>query len=137
MVDYGLARRATLESLYGGGPTMREDVCDAHPYLVRAGRFHGDPTGRECPVCRGARLVEVNYVYGDQLGPYEGRVKARADLERMAREHGEFRVYVVEVCLTCCWNHLVRSYVLGDGVDRRRARPSRSSGVGSGAARNG
>jgi len=25
----------------------------------------------------------------------------------------------------CGWNHLVRSYVLGDGVDRRVARGSR------------
>lgn len=137
MVDYGLARRATLESLYGGGPTMREDACDAHPYLVRAGKFHGEPTARECPVCRRERLVEVSYVYGEQLGAYEGRVKARAELEAMAREHGEFRVYVVEVCLGCCWNHLVQSFVLGDGVDRRRSGASARSGAGSRTARDG
>lgn len=117
MVDYGLARRATLTSLVTGTST-REDVCDAHPYLLRAARHHGEPTGRECPVCRRQRLVQVSYVYGDQLGPYAGRVKVAAELEVMAREHGEFRVYVVEVCSGCAWNHLVRSYVLGDGVDR-------------------
>ena len=51
----------------------------------------------------------------------------------MAREHGEFRVYVVEVCQRCGWNHLRPSYVLGDGVPRRapptprdRREPSRS-----------
>lgn len=118
-VDYGLARRAALESLPGGGATTPEDACDAHPYLRRAARFHGEPTGRECPVCRRELLVEVSYVYGEQLGRYEGRVKSRRELAEMAHEHGEFRVYVVEVGLGCGWNHLVQSFVLGDGVDRR------------------
>jgi hypothetical protein len=31
----------------------------------------------------------------------------------MATLYGEFNVYVVEVCRTCSWNHLVQSYVLG------------------------
>jgi len=36
------------------------------------------------------------------------------------------RVYVVEVCRGCGWNHLYKSYVVGDGVPRtppRRQRP--------------
>jgi hypothetical protein len=135
VVDYGLARRATLESLLGGGSTTPDDACDAHPYLRRAGRHHGEPTGRECPVCRREPLVEVSYVYGEQLGAHEGRVRSRAELAEMAREIGEFRVYVVEVCLGCGWNHLVQSFVLGDGVDRRargRARRARSGAAGEG-----
>ena len=40
----------------------------------------------------------------------------------MAYEHGQFRVYVVEVCTGCGWNHLTLSYVLGDGVPRRPLR---------------
>ena len=148
MVDYGLARRATLTSLLGSGPTAPEDACDAHPYLLRAARFHGEPTGRECPVCRRERLVDVSYVYGEQLGRYEGRVKRRAELAEMAREHGEFRVYVVEVCAGCRWNHLVQSFVLGDGIDRRtrrggesevteHAEASAGAGAGSGGGANG
>lgn len=139
MVDYGLARRAALTSLLGPGPVTREDACDAHPYLLRAARFHGEATGRVCPVCRVPGLVDVSYVYGEQLGRYEGRVKGRAELEAMAREHGEFRVYVVEVCRGCGWNHLVQSYVLGDGVDRRapRAGRSRRSTAPSGSAAGG
>jgi hypothetical protein len=135
VVDYGLARRATLESLLGGGATTPEDACDADPYLRRAGRFHGEPTGRECPVCRREQLVEVSYVYGEQLGRYEGRVKSRRELAEMAHEHGEFRTYVVEVCLGCGWNHLVQSFVLGDGVDRRacgQGRRARSGMAGEG-----
>ncbi len=116
MVDYGLARRATLTALRGTGPTSRDDVCDAHPYLVLAARHHGERTDRDCPVCRRERLVHVSYVYGDSLGRYAGRVKVAAELEDMARELDEFRVYVVEVCTGCGWNHLVRSYVLGTGV---------------------
>jgi hypothetical protein len=123
VVDFGLARRATLESLRGAGPVTPEDACDAHPHLLRAARFHGEATERDCPVCRAARLVELSYVYGEQLGRYEGRLRSPSELAQMAHEHGEFRVYVVEVCSTCGWNHLVRSFVLGDGVDRRaRAR---------------
>jgi hypothetical protein len=122
VVDYGLARRATLTSLLGPGSTTPQDACDAHPYLLRAARFHGEPTGRDCPVCRRERLVDVSYVYGEQLGRYEGRVKRRAELAEMAHEHGEFRVYVVEVCAGCRWNHLVQSFVLGDGIDRRPGR---------------
>jgi hypothetical protein len=34
-VDYGLARRATLASVRSGRTTIA-DVCDAHPYLLRA-----------------------------------------------------------------------------------------------------
>jgi hypothetical protein len=136
VVDYGLARRAALTALRGVGPTTREDVCDAHPYLVRAARHHGEPTGRECPVCGLVPLTEVSYVYGDELGSSSGRVTTRRELAEMARVHAEFRVYVVEVCAGarasspgdlghgggCGWNHLVQSYVLGDGVRRETPR---------------
>lgn len=127
VVDYGLARRATLESLFGAGPVTREDACDAHPYLLRAARHHGEPTARPCPVCRREPLTQVNYVYGDALGAYAGRVKATAELVELAREYAEFRVYVVEVCLGCAWNHLVQSYVLGGGRGE-------GADVGAGAA---
>jgi hypothetical protein len=132
VVDFGLARRATLESLRGAGPVTPEDACDPHPYLLRAARFHGEATERDCPVCREARLVELSYVYGEQLGRYEGRLRSPGELAAMAHEHGEFRVYVVEVCSACGWNHLVRSFVLGDGVDRRGR--AQGDGVGEQAA---
>ena len=127
VVDYGLARRATLASVRSGHTTVA-DVCDAHPYLLRAAKFHGEPTGDRCPICRKAKLTHVTYVYGDELGQYEGRVKQTRELAEMAAEYGEFRVYVVEVCQSCGWNHLATSYVLGTGEPavrrRRRARTS-------------
>lgn len=91
------------------------DACDAHPYLMRAAKYHGEATEKSCPVCRRRRLTHVTYVYGDELGRYVGRVKSPAELHEMAREYGEFRVYVVEVCQGCAWNHLTVSYVLGHG----------------------
>ncbi|MGH3318675.1 MAG: DUF5318 family protein [Streptosporangiaceae bacterium] len=121
VVDYGLARRATLASLFRGQSTTA-DVCDAHPYLLRAAKHHGEPTSKVCPVCRGERLTHVTYVYGDELGQYAGRVKQTRELAEMAGEYGEFRVYVVEVCQGCEWNHLTLSYVLGTGEPRRRRR---------------
>jgi len=127
VVDYGLARRATLASVFSGR-TPVTDVCDAHPYLLRAAKFHGEPTGERCPICRKTNLTHVTYVYGDELGQYEGRVKQARELAEMAAEYGEFRVYVVEVCQSCGWNHLASSYVLGTGEPTvRRRRRARSS----------
>jgi hypothetical protein len=122
IIDYSLARRAVLTSLRAGGTTI-DDVCDADPYLLRAARHHGEPTQRDCPVCESVKLTHVTYAFGDELGQYSGRIKASRELEMMAREHGEFRVYVVEVCQGCGWNHLAVSYVLGDGVSRMADRP--------------
>jgi hypothetical protein len=128
VIDYSLARRATLWSLYSGGATKR-DVCDAHPDLLRAARFHGEPTESPCPVCRGERLRQLMYVYGDELGRYSGRIKERDELETMAHEYGEFRVYVVEVCRRCAWNHLTSSFVLGSGTPRQRSRGRAARGA--------
>ena len=127
VVDYALARRATLASLKAGRTTLA-DVCDAHPYLLRAAKHHGEPTEDRCPICRRTNVTHVTYVYGDELGQYAGRVKRGPELTEMAAEYGEFRVYVVEVCQSCAWHHLATSYVLGTGepsVGRRRgARPN-------------
>jgi len=125
VIDYALARRATLEALATGGASPT-DVCDADPYLLRAAKFHGQPTRRPCPVCGRTELVELSYAFGDELGQYSGRIKSPAELAQMARQQGEFRVYVVEVCQRCEWNHLTTSYVLGDGVPRRPPRRQRT-----------
>jgi len=126
VVDYGLARRATLASVHAGNTTVA-DVCDAHPYLLRAAKHHGEPTDVRCPICRKTNLTHVTYVYGDELGQYAGRVKRGPELTEMAAEYSEFRVYVVEVCQSCGWNHNATSYVLGTGEPpARRGRRARS-----------
>src|SRR5262249_57377420 len=114
VVYYGLARRASLAAVFGGR-TPVTDVCDAHPYLLRAAKFHGEPTNTACPICRKVKLTHVTYVYGDELGRYEGRVKQGPELDEMAAEYAEFKVDVVEVCQSCGCDHLTSSYVLGTG----------------------
>lgn len=100
-----------------GGRILDFEHCDADPNLLRAARFHGEPTGRLCPVCRKADLVDVNWVFGAQLGPSSGGARSAEQLQEMAGEYGRFRVYCVEVCQTCSWNFLHTAYDLGDGRD--------------------
>ena len=123
VVDYALARRAALAAL-GAGRVPRREVCDADPYLIRASRYHGEPSDHACPVCRDAGLVTVTYTFGDCFrGDVSGRARSTRELSALAEELPEFNVYVVEVCGACRWNHLLTSYVLGTGQPvRRRAR---------------
>lgn len=118
VVDHALDRRAALHRLFRGG-MLDSDLCDADPYLLKAAKFHGEEVGQPCPACRAEGLVTVTYVYGDELGPYSGRIRESKDLPRMAHDFGRFSVYVVEVCQECHWNFLLRTYALGDGVPRR------------------
>ena len=124
-VDFALKKRATLSALFRGLNTT-SDACDADPYLKRAAKFHGMPTDRKCPVCKGLKMKELCYTFGDQLGQYSGRLKSIEELNEMQSEFGEFRVYVVEVCLECGWNHLSTSYLLGDGTTRKPPRKTRT-----------
>ncbi|MFC4012883.1 DUF5318 family protein [Nonomuraea purpurea] len=114
VVDYGLAKRAVIRSLHAGRAS-RGDVCDAQPYLLRAARHFGETTERLCPVCERENVINVTYVYGDSLGRHAGQAKVASELVAMAHDYDEFRVYVVEVCQGCSWNHLTVSYVLGNG----------------------
>ncbi|MHA6797239.1 DUF5318 domain-containing protein [Pseudonocardia bannensis] len=124
VVDYALQRRALLADVYSGRVGVAE-VCDASPYLLRAARFHGEPSEQTCPVCRKERLTLVSWIFGEELKHAAGSARKPEELERLAGLYNEFSVYVVEVCRTCSWNHLVLSYVLGTGgrsgrTDRRR-----------------
>ncbi len=122
VVDYALQRRALLAEVYAGRVGTME-VCDASPYLLRAAKFHGRPSDVTCPVCRREPLTHVSWVYGDELKHAAGSARTVEELTRMANLFEEFTVYVVEVCRTCSWNHLVQSYVLGTrGVNTRKPR---------------
>jgi len=122
-VDYSLQRRRTLEELQGALRTMvSHDSLDADPMLIRAALHHGTLTERRCPVGNCGRLITLNYTFGDQLGQYSGRIKSDEELEEMENEYGEFTVYVVEVCPECGWNHIIESFMLGDGVARKPPR---------------
>jgi hypothetical protein len=47
------------------------------------------------------------------LGAVSGSARTAEELVLLATRFDEFSVHVVEVCRTCEWNHLVKSYVLG------------------------
>lgn len=114
-IDYRMRKRALLRQLRRG-LVSRADVCDAHPDLVRAARHIGEPTRDECPVCDAEGLRLVLYPYGKELKRSNGWPRRADELRKMRGQHDEFVCYVVEVCLECSWNHLVRSFVSGRRV---------------------
>lgn len=108
-VDYRLARQALI-SEYRGGRIARNEVCDAHPELRRNATSLGLETERPCPICDASDMVLVTYVFGPRL-PKSGRcLSTRGELAAIARRRGDFTGYVVEVCTSCWWNHLMRSF---------------------------
>lgn len=132
VVDYALRRRALLAEVYSGRTGVSE-VCDANPYLLRAAKFHGKPSQVMCPICRKEQLTLVSWVFGEHLGPVSGSARTAEELVLLASRFEEFAVHVVEVCRTCEWNHLVKSYVLGAA---RTAPPPRGTRT-TRTARNG
>jgi Family of unknown function (DUF5318) len=121
VVDYALQRRALLADVHSGRVGVAS-VCDAGPYLLQAARFHGEQSDETCPVCRKERLALVSWIFGDALKHMSGSARKPAELDDLAARYDDFSVYVVEVCGTCSWNHLVLSYVLGTGAPDRRRR---------------
>jgi len=126
VVDYSLQKRALLRDVHNGKVGTLE-VCDASPYLKNAAHFHGEPTDVRCPICRLDNLTLVHYIYGDELKQSAGQARKLAELPVMAMTLREFQVFVVEVCQSCAWNHLIQQYLLGrdaltaDELDRVEA----------------
>lgn len=120
-VDYGLARRSILAAVRRG-TVATSDVCDAHPELIRAAKNIGLSREENCPICSHEAIRWVRYVYGDELKRNSGRVVYPEEwLSELAGSHDEFTCYVVEVCIDCSWNHLVRSYMAGRRFRTKRA----------------
>ncbi len=112
-VDYRLTRRRVLRD-FQRGKVSRLDICDAHPELIRAATYVGEHSTQDCPICEAGKLRLVSYVYGDDLQRANGRcITSSEELAKLGSSVDEMRCYVVEVCVGCKWNHLVRSYALG------------------------
>jgi hypothetical protein len=118
-VEYGLVRHGLVEALKRGR-VAREDVCDAHPELLRAAKHIGRPTDRECPVCDAPRTREVTYVFGAKLPPGGTCPGTKAELSRLERREEPVICYAVEACVGCGFHHLVRKWQAG-------GRPARSA----------
>jgi hypothetical protein len=108
VIDYTLAKRAILRDSQRGLQSVN-DLCDAHPELIRAARHVGEATRVDCPVCGKDKLVLLAYVYGDTLKE-NGRVWSLDTGLRMAAANPGACCYVVEVCRACQWNHLREAF---------------------------
>jgi Family of unknown function (DUF5318) len=110
VVDYTLAKRSILrQARYG--LISRNEICDAHPELLRAARYVGEQARTRCPVCDSPELRLLAYVYADELKRDNGRVWERDKALAIAASCKGGACYVVEVCTGCSWNHLAEVFV--------------------------
>jgi hypothetical protein len=109
VIDYTLAKRALLRDAQVGLQSYN-DLCDAHPELIRAARNVGEPSRVDCPVCAKDKLVLLAFVYGETLKTGNGRLYTLDDGLRLAAAHPGACCYVVEVCRSCQWNHLREAF---------------------------
>ena len=119
-IDYRLARHGVV-SEFRKGRLARHEVCDAHPELLRAAREVGDRTSQVCPICADDQVVLVSYVFGPRLPAFGRCITSKAELRALAGRSGSFTCYVVEVCPTCAWNHLARTFLLNPPTSRAAA----------------
>jgi len=126
IVDHRLTRRALINE-YRRGRLRRDQVCDAHPELLRAARNFGDVTQVKCPICVEDTVVLVTYVFGPRL-PSHGRCITKSseldEFRRVARRavSGDYTAYVVEACPSCGWHHLLRTLSLNPQRQERSPR---------------
>jgi hypothetical protein len=118
-VDHRLSRRHLINE-YRRGRLRQDQVCDAHPELIRAARNVGSESRTTCPICQEAKLRLVTYVFGARL-PSHGRcVSTAAEMATLNRRSDDLTAYVVEACTECRWHHLLRVLPVG-GSGRRVA----------------
>lgn len=104
-VDHRFARQALINE-YKRGRLGQEQVCDAHPELIRAAGNVGSVLAQPCPICAAPELRLVTYVFGPRL-PAHGRcVSTAAEMAKLSRRREELSAYVVEACVDCRWHHL-------------------------------
>ncbi|MFV0309270.1 MAG: DUF5318 family protein [Desertimonas sp.] len=105
-IDHRLARQHLINEFHRKR-LSQDQVCDAHPELIRAAKNVGTPTSVPCPICEdddGLRLV--TYVFGARL-PAHGRcVSTAKEMRQLDRRRDELTAYVVEACVQCHWHHL-------------------------------
>ena len=122
-IDHRLTRRALINN-FRRGEVSRDTLCDAHPALLRVARNFGRPTRVKCPICVNDQLVTVSYVFGPRL-PSHGRfIATRAEVEEFDFRPERFTAYLIEVCRSCSWHHLLKTRVLGG---HRKSRKSAAS----------
>lgn len=112
VVDHRLARRHIINE-FRRGRLRQDQVCDAHPELIRAARNVGAESRATCPICQAAKLRLITYVFGARL-PNHGRcVSSAPEMAALNKRSDELTAYVVEACVECRWHHLLRVLPVG------------------------
>lgn len=108
-IEYRLARESAVRN-FRRGRLSKHDVCDAQNELLRVAKNLGQPTETACPICEDALLVNVSFAFGPGLPPGGRVVATQNELRTLARGSDDVTFYVVEVCTSCGWNHLLRNF---------------------------
>ena len=112
IVDHRLARRMLISQVRKGRMPI-DQVCDAHPELIRAARNVGTVTTTRCPICEESDLRLVTYVFGHGLSPQGRCVSTAKEMRQLNARSAELSAYVVEACVECRWHHLLRVIPVG------------------------
>ena len=112
LIDHRLARRMLISQVKKGRVPL-DQVCDAHPELIRAARNVGTQTSTCCPICEEADLKLVTYVFGPRLSAQGRCVSPAKEMRQLNDRAEELSAYVVEACVECRWNHLLRVIPVG------------------------
>lgn len=120
VVDHRFARRHLINEFRRGRLRM-DQVCDAHPELIRAASNFGAPTQVRCPICDEQDLVLVTYVFGPRLPSFGRVVSTAAQMTALSRSSDDLTAYVVEACTGCRWHHLLRVLPIGGRKKRTAA----------------
>jgi len=119
-LEYGLRKRILLAE-YRRGLKMLDELCDAHPDLLRAARHKvGRAADTNCPICEVEQLWLVTYVFGKGLPAGGSCPGTKGELQKLLRRPDEVQCFEVEVCPACAWHHLVRRYPAGGTASRKR-----------------
>jgi hypothetical protein len=112
IVDHRLARRMLISQVRKGRLPL-DQVCDAHPELIRAAKNVGTRTSTRCPICEESDLRLVTYVFGTGLSPQGRCVSTAKEMRQLNARNSELSAYVVEACTECRWHHLLRVLPVG------------------------
>ncbi|KGM18196.1 hypothetical protein CAURIC_11235 [Corynebacterium auriscanis] len=113
--------RARVLSQFRSGELRASDICDATSSLIASAEVLGHRAERLCPVCGSEKLYDTRWIHGELLGEKSGTARSVKEIDvvledfsqgrlqaEMAENPGEITVHIVEVCLHCRWNFLVR-----------------------------
>ena len=107
-----------------------DDVCDADPYTLRAAKHHGEPAPSPCPICSKPELPTSTTCSATSSASTPAGSSPAREIEQMAHEHGEIRIYVLEVCRAApgtTWSSPTSSETAYRASRRAASAPSRTT----------